>query len=102
MHLLTGLVKVMNANSTYFKRLVSDPDVKLGVSSGMLFGVCWGLSYSVRIHLDPPVQAAGEHHPTDLKTAGVKSNAQQMLTLNCWLKSREGLKGDGVGGYSKV
>lgn len=24
--------------------------------------------FSVRLHLDPPVQAAGEHHPTDLKT----------------------------------
>lgn len=66
MHLLNGLVIVMNVNSTYFKRLVSDPDVKSGVSSCMLVGICWGLSRSVRIHLDPPVQAAGEHHPTDL------------------------------------
>lgn len=30
------------------------------------------LGCSVRFHLDPPVQAAGEHHPTDLKTGSVK------------------------------
>lgn len=34
-----------------------------------------GLVRLVRIHLNPSVQAAGEHHPTDLKTASVKSNA---------------------------
>lgn len=28
---------------------------------------------SVRFHLDPSVQAAGEHHPTDLKTGSVRS-----------------------------
>lgn len=28
--------------------------------------------YSVRLHLDPSVQAAGEHHPTDLKTGSVR------------------------------
>lgn len=31
---------------------------------------------SVRLHLDPPVQAAGEHHPTDLKTGSVGSKAR--------------------------
>lgn len=41
----------------------------------MLPVVCWGLVRLVRIHLNPPVQAAGERHPTDLKTASVKSNA---------------------------
>lgn len=40
-----------------------------GVSGG------GGLVCSVRFHFDPAVQAAGEHHPTDLKTGGVKSKS---------------------------
>lgn len=32
-------------------------------------GVLGALVYSVRLHLDPSVQAAGEHHPTDLQTS---------------------------------
>lgn len=37
---------------------------------GDLLGARWG---SVRVHLDPSVQEAGENHPTDLKTASVGS-----------------------------
>lgn len=29
------------------------------------------MALSIRLHLDPPVQAAGKHHPTDLKTGSV-------------------------------
>lgn len=27
---------------------------------------------SIRLHLDPSVEAAGEHHPTDLETGSVE------------------------------
>lgn len=30
------------------------------------------MTLSIRFRLDPPVQAAGKHHPTDLKTASVE------------------------------
>lgn len=34
-----------------------------------------GLACSVRVHLDPFVQAAGEHHATDLKTGSGRSKS---------------------------
>lgn len=53
---------------------VQDSEVEVKVSAGhcsvcLLKVVCQGgLVYLVRVHLDPFVQAAGEHHPTDLKS----------------------------------
>ncbi len=38
-------------------------------------GAFVGLECSVRVHVDPSVQAAGEHHPTDLKTGRVRSKS---------------------------
>lgn len=60
-----------------------------------------GPACSVRVHLDPSVQAAGEHHPTDLKTGCVRSKctvqspwktAGSSNAIDCG--DREGLKGD--------
>ena len=51
-------------------------ELKLGVSIvPSACGTCHsgGSVCSVRVHLDPFVQAAGEHHPTDLKTGSVRS-----------------------------
>lgn len=40
----------------------------------MLKAIYWEARWgSVRVHLDPSVQEAGENHPTDLKTASVGS-----------------------------
>lgn len=52
---------------------------QLSGSSCMLKVVCLGAS--VRVHLDPSVQAAGEHHPTDLKTGSVGVKECRSVTM---------------------
>lgn len=59
------------------------------------------MTLSIRFHLDPPVQAAGKHHPTDLKTgsASVRSPwkaAGSWNTIDC--RAGWGVKGDSIGG----
>lgn len=57
---------------------------------------------SVGVHLDPSVQAAGEHHPTDLKTGSVRSKiaalspwktAGSLTAIDC---GERGVKGEWV------
>ena len=63
-HVFTRVSQVTSQNTVVELRrqqVMPDLHVEVGVLS------------SVRVHLDPPVQAAGEHHPTDLKTGSVRS-----------------------------